>query len=193
MSHGGFIALILPPLPSHFRSLRRFGESWTSGNRNAFTSISCHSSRLRLSDSAQPAKYEKVEAQIMRNKIGTKIIGGYILFVVLVLLFLGASYRLTTTAVSHAQDMYNHTEELRLEMEAENTFWKQVSAMTNYLLLGDEEYLTEYYELQRHFSKQIDAFKPFMEGKHPEEEETLRHLTNRYDIFIAKFNRVVVL
>jgi two-component system sensor histidine kinase/response regulator len=129
----------------------------------------------------------------MRNKIGTKIIGGYVLFVVLVLLFLGASYRLTTTAVSHAQDMYDHTEELRLEMEAENIFWKQASAMTNYLLLGDEEYLTEYNELQRHFSKQIDALKVFMEGKHPEEEETLRHLTNQYDIFIAKFNGAVVL
>jgi PAS domain S-box-containing protein len=129
----------------------------------------------------------------MRNKIGTKIIGGYVLFVVLVLLFLGASYRLTTTAVSHAQDMYNHTEELRLEMEAENIFWRQVSAMTNYLLLGDEEYLTEYNEGQRHFSKQIDALKVFMEGKHPEEEETFTHLTNQYDIFIAKFNRAVVL
>ena len=126
-------------------------------------------------------------------KIGTKIIGGYVLFVVLILSFPAARHRLMTTTVGHAQGMYDHTEELRLGMEAENILWKQVSAMTDYLLLGDEEYLTEFNEHQRQFSKRIETLKPFIEGKHPKEEATLGRLTNQYDVFIARFNKAVAL
>jgi signal transduction histidine kinase/DNA-binding response OmpR family regulator len=128
---------------------------------------------------------------MMRNKIGTKIIGGYLLFVVLVLSFLGASYQLMTTTVGHAQDMYDHNEELRLEMEAKSILWKQVSAMTNYLVLGDEEYLTEFTRQQTQFSQRLGLLKPSHEGRNPEEE--LRHITDKYGVFIAQFNKAVML
>lgn len=126
----------------------------------------------------------------MLNKIGTKIIGGYMLFVVLVLSFLGASYWLMTGTVGHTQAMYDHTEQLRVEMEAHNVFWKQVSAMTDYFLFGDEKYLAEFHEHGQQFSQQIVTF---IKGKMPEEEGTLRQLADRYDAFNAKFNKAVTL
>src|SRR5688572_11998905 len=109
----------------------------------------------------------------MRKKIGTKIIGGYVLFVVLVLSFLGASYRLMTTSVGHAQDMYDQTEELRLLMEAQNILRKQVSEMTNYLLLGDEVYLTAFDESRGQFLERIQMLRP-LHGAFPEEQQTLQ-------------------
>src|SRR5687767_15553647 len=109
----------------------------------------------------------------MRKKIGTKIIGGYVLFVVLVLSFLGASYRLMTTSVGHAQDMYDRTEELRLLMEAQNILRKQVSEMTNYLLLNDEKCLMEFDRSQSQFLERIQMLGGF-KSAFPEEEKTLQ-------------------
>src|ERR1700687_4742965 len=129
----------------------------------------------------------------MRKTIGTKIIGGYVLFVVLVLSFLGAGYRLMTTTVVEAQKMYDRTEELRLEMEAENIFRKQVSAMTNYLLIGDEDKVAEFNEHHSQLSKQLELLRSSHEGQFLEEEKTLRHLTNLHDAYIAKFNKAMVL
>jgi len=128
----------------------------------------------------------------MRRNIGTKIIGGYVLFVVLVLSFLGASYRLMTTTVAHAQDMYDRTEELRLQMEAQNILREQVSEMTNYLLLSDEEYLKEFDQHQKEFSERIQKLRP-LQGAFPEEQKTLLQLANQYDLLSAKFNKVTVL
>ena len=129
----------------------------------------------------------------MRKTIGKKIIGGYVLFVVLVLSFLGAGYRLMTTTVVEAQKMYDRTEELRLEMEAENIFRKQVSAMTNYLLTGDEDKVAEFNEYHSQFSKRLELLRSSHEGQFLEEEKTLRHLTNLHDPYIAKFNKAMVL
>jgi two-component system sensor histidine kinase/response regulator len=129
----------------------------------------------------------------MRRKIRTKIIGGYLLFVVLVLSFLGASYGLMKTTVGHAQDMYDRTEELRLKMKAGNIFWKQVSAMTDYLLIGDEEYLMAFNEHQRQFSERLKMLEPYLDGRFPEEDKTFGQLKEQYDVFIAKYNEATAL
>src|SRR5215213_6600750 len=81
---------------------------------------------------------------MLKRRIRTKIISGYVLFVALVLSFLGLNHWLVSSTGSKVEEVYEESEEIRLEMEAKNVLWAQVAAMTKYFLSGEDKYSAEF-------------------------------------------------
>ena len=129
--------------------------------------------------------------RISLMNIRTKIIGGYVLFVVLILAFLGVNYRLVTSTAEDAKSMHKASEDIRLAMETENIFRRQVIALTDYALTGEEKRSAEFRSYQNAFVKHLERLESSLEGA--AEKETLQQLQSRYDLLVAKFDRVVAL
>jgi PAS domain S-box-containing protein len=125
------------------------------------------------------------------NNIRTKIIGGYILFVVLILSFLGLNHRLVTSAVNKTERVYQGGEWVRSEMETENIFWRQVISMTDYFLTGEEEHCTEFHNYRKTIEAHIDRLDSSLKGE--DEKGALRQLKGRYSLFVAKFEETSAL
>jgi PAS domain S-box-containing protein len=123
--------------------------------------------------------------------IRTKIIGGYLLFVGLSLSCMGLNYRLENSIVRDAERMYRHSEDIRLEMETQNAFWRQVIAATDYFLTGAEEHDAEFDHYQIMFVERIEALDSSLKGE--AEIEALRQLRDRHAQFVDKFHEASAL
>ncbi len=123
--------------------------------------------------------------------IRTKIIGGYVLFVALIMAFLGMNYHLVTSTADDAKRMHKASEDVRVEMETENIFQRQVIALNNYSLTGEEEQSKEFRNYQNTFVKKMERLESSLEGA--SERETLRELKSQYGLLLAKFDRIASL
>ncbi|MFL6208776.1 MAG: HAMP domain-containing protein [Pyrinomonadaceae bacterium] len=125
------------------------------------------------------------------NSIRTKIIGGYILFVVLSLSFLGLNYGLVNSTVNKTDRIYRDSEWARSEMETENIFWRQVIAMSDYFLTGAEEHNTKVHEYQQIVVAQLAALEASVPST--EERAAVRQLKSRYELVGTKFEKAAAL
>jgi PAS domain S-box-containing protein len=117
--------------------------------------------------------------------IRTKIIGGYLLFVGLSLSCMGLNYRLENSIVRDAERIYRHSEDIRLEMETRNAFWRQVIAATNCFFTGAEEHEAEFDHYEIVFVQRIESLESSLKGE--AEMEALRQLKDRHALYVAKF------
>lgn len=125
------------------------------------------------------------------NSIRTKIIGGYVLFVLLILSFIGLNYLLVSSTVRDIERVYISSEWARQEMETENIFWRQVIAMTDYFLTGDEAHYKEFQNYRKILDTQFAALASSTEGE--PETNLLLHLRSNYDQFVAEFEKATTL
>lgn len=107
------------------------------------------------------------------------------LFVGLSLSCMGLNYRLEKSIVRDAERIYRHSEDIRLEMETRNAFWRQVIAATNCFFTGAEEHDAEFDHYQIMFVKRIEALESSLKGE--AEIEALRQLKDRHALYVAKF------
>jgi two-component system sensor histidine kinase/response regulator len=118
--------------------------------------------------------------------IRTKIIGAYALFVALILGFLGVNYGLDKSAMKAAARIYHQGEDVRLEMEAKNSFWRQVGALTDYFNDGNEQHLLEFLECQKLFLSRITLVESTSDSE--TECKSLRDLKDKQALFAAKLD-----
>jgi PAS domain S-box-containing protein len=125
------------------------------------------------------------------NSIRSKIIGGYMLFVVLILSFLGLNYFLVKSTVSKTKRVYDSSEWVRKEMEAENSFWRQVIAMTDFFLAGEEEQIAEFRDHEKLILTQIAALDSSAQSG--AEKQAVQQLRTHYEQFLTTFERAAAL
>jgi PAS domain S-box-containing protein len=113
------------------------------------------------------------------------------LFVILILSFLGFNHFLVTSTVSKTEAVYNSSEWVRQEMETENVFWRQVIAMTDYFLTGEQEYITEFHKYQNVVRIQMATLQA--SARSDAEKQLLEQLRKRYEGFLAKFDKAAAL
>jgi hypothetical protein len=123
--------------------------------------------------------------------ISTKIIGGYLVFVGLSLSVMGLNYRLENSIVRDAERMYRHSEDIRLEMETQNAFWRQVIAATNCFFTDVEQRNPEFDHYQIMFVQRIETLESSLKGE--AEIEALRQLKDRHAQYVAKFHEASAL
>jgi PAS domain S-box-containing protein len=119
--------------------------------------------------------------------IRTKIIGAYALFVALILGFLGVNYGLDKSAMKAAARIYDQGEDVRLEMEAKNSFWRQVDALTDYFNDGNEQQLLEFLECQKLFLSRITLVESTSDSE--TERKSLRDLKDKQALFAARLDK----
>ncbi len=120
------------------------------------------------------------------NNVRTKIIGGYILFTALILSFLGLNYFLVTSTVRKTERVYRSSEWVRLEMETENIFWRQIISMTDYFLTGEEAHSAEFHNYQNSIVSRLDVLESSLKGD--AEKQALAQLKSRYALLVARFD-----
>jgi PAS domain S-box-containing protein len=125
------------------------------------------------------------------KSIRIKIIGGYLLFVALILSFLGLNYWLVTSTVSKSERLYASGEWVRTEMETENVFWRQVISMTDYFLTGEDEHKADFQKYQHTIATQIEILESSMKGE--AERQALTELKMQYAVFVNKFDKAATL
>ena len=125
------------------------------------------------------------------NSIRTKIIGGYTLFVLLILSFLALNYFLVTSIESKTERVYKSSEWIRREMETENAFRRQVIAMTDYFVTGDEEHIAEFHDFQNIVLSQMAALESSAQGD--TERRKLAQVRTQYALFLTKVEKVSAL
>jgi PAS domain S-box-containing protein len=113
------------------------------------------------------------------------------LFVVLILSFLGLNYLLATSTASKTESVYKSSEWIRREMETENAFRRQVIAMTDYFVAGEEEHIAEFHHYQDVILTQMAALVSSAQGD--TERRKLAQLGTRYELFLAKFEKASAL
>src|ERR1700730_4426443 len=113
------------------------------------------------------------------------------LFVVLILLFLGLNYFLATSTVSKTNSVYKSSEWIRREMETENAFWRQVIAMTDYFVTGDEKHIAEVHLYQNVVLSQMATLESSPQGD--TERRKVAQLRTRYELFLTKFEKASAL
>src|SRR5689334_22520340 len=123
--------------------------------------------------------------------IRTKIIGGYLLFVLAILFYLGLNYLLAAKSMRGSERLYDVSEDIRMEMEAKNIFCRQVIALTDYFVTGEEEHKTEFHTYQNAFVERMAVVEATSDGE--AEREALRQMRGRYDLFIAKFDQTAAI
>lgn len=119
------------------------------------------------------------------NSIRTKIFGGYALFVFLILLLLGLNYVVVTSTVSKTERVYKSSEWIRLEMETENTFWRQVISMTDFLLNGEDEHFVEVHNYQNTVLTQLATLESSAQSD--SERKMIKQLRAEYTRYNAQF------
>jgi len=119
------------------------------------------------------------------NSIRTKFIGGYILFVGLIIAFLAVHYVLVKWTVHKTERVYAASEWIRTEMETENVFWRQVISMTDYFLTGEDGRSAEFQHYQNVVLTQIGTLEA--SSYSPEEKQALNELRKDYQEFVAEF------
>lgn len=128
----------------------------------------------------------------MRNKIGTKIIGGYFVFVIFILAFIGVRHWILTSAAARVEKLSAETKELRLEMEVENLLWKQAAAMSDFLVEGKEADSQQFDNFKKQFVQHLDNLEPLFVGR-VEEREKLADLRFQYNLFNENFAKAAKL
>jgi PAS domain S-box-containing protein len=118
--------------------------------------------------------------------IRTKVIGGYVLFVLLILSVLGLNYLLQKSAMALAANIYDSSEDTRLQLEAVNAFRRQTIAMTDFSVEGDPEHLVESREYQSEFLGLIKRVEDTATSD--AEKSELREIKNRFQFFVASFD-----
>jgi two-component system sensor histidine kinase/response regulator len=121
----------------------------------------------------------------MIMNIRNKIISGYILFVLLILSFLGVNYLVQKAAVKRAASIYDWSEDIRLQAEAENVFWRQAIELTDFFLEGDEDHSAKFHDLQKTFISLMEAVGATTTSD--EERSDLKEIRRRYDAFVSSF------
>jgi PAS domain S-box-containing protein len=117
--------------------------------------------------------------------IRTKIIGGYLLFTLLIGAFLGANYLLVSSTVHKTTDVYEASEWIRIEMETENAFWRQVISMTDYFLDGDPTKLAEFHRHETSILQQLARLESSL--RDPREKEAFSRLRTKYREYTLQF------
>ena len=107
----------------------------------------------------------------IRNKIRTKIIGGYLLFVILILTFIGARHSVIRSTANRVEKLSAEVEKLRLETETANIIREQ-AAMSDFLIVGAEENPTQLDDFRKQFSEHLDNLEPLFEKNSLELERT---------------------
>ena len=125
------------------------------------------------------------------NSIRTKIIGGYLLFVFFILSVLGLNYILVASTLKKSESVYKSSEWIREEMTAENVFWRQAIAITDYFLTGEDEYKVEFKNYQKTFEAKSNKLEAASKGA--SEQLALSQLRDRYQVFVTKFDRASAL
>ena len=107
----------------------------------------------------------------IRNKIRTKIIGGYLLFVILILTFIGARHSVIRSTANRVEKLSAEVEKLRLETETANIIREQ-AAMSDFMIVGAEENPTQLDDFRKQFSEHLDNLEPLFEKNSLELERT---------------------
>src|SRR5882724_2481251 len=123
--------------------------------------------------------------------IRTKIICSYIVFVLLIFSFLGLNYLIQRSAMKQAASIYDLSEDARLQMEAENAFWRQAISLTDFFIEGDEEHYQEFHNLQKIFSSHMDVVESTTDTD--QEKARLREVRKHYDSFVATFDKAAAI
>jgi two-component system sensor histidine kinase/response regulator len=121
----------------------------------------------------------------MIMSIRSKIIGGYILFVLLILSFLGVNYLIQKSAMKRAASIYDWSEDIRLQTEAENIFWRQAIELTDFFLEGDEDHSAKFYDLQKSFTGLMEEVEATSSSD--EERAALAEIRRKYGAFVSRF------
>jgi PAS domain S-box-containing protein len=127
---------------------------------------------------------------ILKN-IRTKIIGGYLMFALLILSFLGVNYQLVSSTVTQTERVYLTGEWMRSELEMENLFWRQVIAQSDFLLTGDEAYVAEFRKIQIRIELRLDELAAPLADPAP--KIAMAQVRDRYREFGAQFEAAATL
>jgi signal transduction histidine kinase/FixJ family two-component response regulator/HPt (histidine-containing phosphotransfer) domain-containing protein/CHASE3 domain sensor protein len=129
---------------------------------------------------------------MLKLSVRTKIIVGYVLFVVLIATFLVTNGRLLSSTVNHVERVFDESEAARLELETQNVFLKQSIAFIDFFLFEEDKYLTEFREFQQKFTAALDKLDASSE-QNPKKAGILRDLRRHQASFAGSFERAAEL
>ncbi len=122
----------------------------------------------------------------MRLTIGNKLLGGFLL--ILILLVIGSvisNNKISFTDESYKQLIYENVENAMLAKDLENLYLNQSNAVRNYLLTGDDAYISQYEEISQKANGTIGLM---MEAYKTDED---REIVTQLAAFQVRFDEIV--